>query len=131
MFLDASAIVAIMTKESGWTALAARLERALAPQTSPVAAYETVTALTRKLAVPAETAQRDFRRFLATASVTVEPVTAKIADLALEAFKRYGKGRHRAALNMSDCFAYACAKARNAPLLFKGGSFVHTDIEAA
>ena len=41
------------------------------------------------------------------------------------------KGRHRAALNMGDCFAYACAKMNRVPLLCKGDDFVHTDIRIA
>jgi len=49
-------------------------------------------------------------------------------ELALDAYARYGKGRHRAALNMGDCFAYACAKANRAKLLYKGDDFVHTDL---
>ena len=49
-------------------------------------------------------------------------------DLALDAFERYGKGRHPARLNMGDCFAYACARTHGVPLLFKGDDFSHTDI---
>ena len=46
------------------------------------------------------------------------------------AARRYGRGSgHRASLNFGDCFAYALAKTRNLPLLFKGDDFVHTDIE--
>lgn len=45
--------------------------------------------------------------------------------------RRFGKGRHAAALNFGDCFSYALAKARNQPLLFKGNDFSLTDITAA
>ena len=48
--------------------------------------------------------------------------------LAIDAHARYGKGRHRAALNMGDCFAYACAKANDAKLLYKGEDFSKTDL---
>jgi|SRR5215471_9410016 len=51
-----------------------------------------------------------------------------IATAAIEAFDRYGKGRHPAKLNLSDCFSYALAKTRGLPLLFKGGDFARTDI---
>lgn len=54
-----------------------------------------------------------------------------IAAIALEAHARFGKGRHPAALNMGDCFAYALAKAHGAALLFKGDDFVKTDIALA
>jgi ribonuclease VapC len=51
--------------------------------------------------------------------------------LALDAFRRYGKGRHPAALNFGDCFAYACAKHHKVPLLHKGNDFSQTDILTA
>ncbi len=49
----------------------------------------------------------------------------------MEAFARYGKGRHRADLNLGDCFAYAVARVHGVPLLFKGNDFVHTDVALA
>ena len=60
--------------------------------------------------------------------VAVEPEQAKRAR---EAYRRYGKGNHPAKLNLGDCFAYALAKARGEPLLFKGDDFRLTDVEAA
>jgi ribonuclease VapC len=65
------------------------------------------------------------------AGIEVIPVTAAQADLAAQAYRTYGKGRHRAALNFGDCFAYALAKQLDAPLLFKGTDFAETDIRAA
>lgn len=53
------------------------------------------------------------------------------ANGAREAFRRYGKGRHPASLNFGDCFAYALAKALDAPLLFKGADFAKTDLKRA
>jgi ribonuclease VapC len=53
------------------------------------------------------------------------------ADLAAQAFRRYGKGRHRAGLNFGDCFAYALAKTLDEPLLYKGDDFAHTDLASA
>lgn len=58
-------------------------------------------------------------------------ISAAIGREAIKAFRIYGKGRHRADLNMGDCFAYACARAYRLPLLFKGNDFVHTDIVVA
>jgi ribonuclease VapC len=55
-------------------------------------------------------------------------VSLEQARAALASFIRYGKGRHRARLNLGDCFAYALAKTRNLPLLFKGDDFLNTDI---
>jgi ribonuclease VapC len=63
--------------------------------------------------------------------VTVLPVTSGQASAAVAAFLRFGKGRHSAGLNLGDCFAYALAKTRNLPLLFKGDDFSQTDIVAA
>jgi ribonuclease VapC len=71
-----------------------------------------------------ERALRDIRIELAA-------VTTQQAEIAIEAFRRYGRGRHRAALNIGDCFSYALAKATDLPLLFKGNDFIHTDIEPA
>ncbi len=65
------------------------------------------------------------------AAIEILPITAEIGDLALDAFDRYGKGRHPARLNMGDCFAYACARHYRQPLLYKGDDFALTDIETA
>jgi ribonuclease VapC len=66
---------------------------------------------------------------LATAGISIEPVTATQARIAREAYRDFGKGSgHRAGLNFGDCFAYALAKELNEPLLFKGDDFGHTDI---
>ena len=69
--------------------------------------------------------------FLILTEIEVRPVTADVRRLALEAFDRFGKGRHSAALNFGDCFAYACARFTGAPLLYKGDDFPQTDIETA
>ena len=58
------------------------------------------------------------------------PVDREQALLAREAFRRFGKGRHKAGLNFGDCFAYALAKQKNEPLLYKGNDFSQTDISA-
>ena len=56
------------------------------------------------------------------------PVGEAELRLALDAYVQYGKGRHKAALNMGDCFAYACAKSHGARLLYIGGDFTYTDL---
>jgi ribonuclease VapC len=71
-----------------------------------------------------------FERILASLGIEVVPVTVDQARLALEVFKRFGKGRGApASLNYGDCFVYALAKALGAPVLFKGNDFAQTDIE--
>jgi ribonuclease VapC len=69
--------------------------------------------------------------FLREAAIEIAPVTADQAEIACEAFRRFGRGRHPASLNIGDTFAYALAKATGEPLLFKGGDFVRTDIARA
>jgi len=63
--------------------------------------------------------------------VRVVPVTLNQGNVALAAFLRFGRGRHSAGLNIGDCFAYALAKSRDLPLLFKGDDFAKTDIVPA
>jgi len=63
--------------------------------------------------------------------VRVVPVTLTQGHVALAAFLRFGRGRHSAGLNIGDCFAYALAKSRDLPLLFKGDDFAKTDIVPA
>jgi ribonuclease VapC len=63
--------------------------------------------------------------------IVIEPVTVDQAHAARGAFHDFGKGRHPAALNYGDCFAYALAKTRGEPLLFKGEDFKKTDIVSA
>ena len=68
---------------------------------------------------------------LVAANIQVEVVTLEQAGLARQAFRAYGKGRHPAGLNFGDCFAYALAKQKQIPLLFKGNDFSQTDIVPA
>jgi len=68
-----------------------------------------------------------FRR----AGIVIEPVTVEQAHTARQAFHDFGKGRHPAALDYGDCFAYALAKSTGEPLLFKGEDFKKTDILSA
>ena len=70
-------------------------------------------------------------RFLSETGIDIVPFTAEHAAAARNAFLRYGKGRHRAALNFGDCIAYATARLEDMPLLFKGDDFRLTDVEAA
>ena len=76
-------------------------------------------------------AGQELDALLEKAAIELVPVTAEQADAARRAWRRFGKGNHPAGLNFGDCFAYALAKATGEPLLFKGGDFARTDIEAA
>ncbi len=68
--------------------------------------------------------------FMEHAEIEPAPVTAEHLDVARQAWRRFGKGRHPAALNLGDCFAYALAQVTGEPLLYKGDGFAHTDIQA-
>jgi ribonuclease VapC len=132
MFVDASAIVAILTREAEADALADVLESARSPITSPIAIFEAALGICRKRHSSVEEAEEDVRQFLETAGVRAVPITEREAETALAAFSRYGKGRgHPAQLNLGDCFAYAAAKNHRTALLFKGEDFAKTDIPAA
>ena len=131
MFVDASAMVAILVEESDAAALTKRLAQAVEPCTSPIAICEAVAGVARACNVPIRTAETILDRFLEQATVRIVPITAEIGRGAVSAFERYGRGRHPAALNMGDCFAYACASELDMPLLFKGNDFPQTDIAAA
>ncbi len=131
MFVDASAIIAIIGDEEDRLSLPARLAQAGAVFVSAIVLYEATTGLARKRACSIEQAEELVGLFVEeTAAQTIE-IGAEIGSTAIRAFGRYGRGRHKADLNMGDCFAYACARACGAPLLFKGNDFVHTDIAVA
>jgi ribonuclease VapC len=132
MFVDASAIVAILTREPEADALANVLEKGRSPITSPIAIFEAALGIGRKRHASVEEAEQDIGEFLELAGVRTAPITDKEAHTALAAFSRYGKGRgHPAQLNLGDCFAYAMAKNARTPLLFKGEDFDRTDIRRA
>ncbi len=68
---------------------------------------------------------------LESAGIEPVPVTVEQMKAARQAWQRFGRGNHRAALNFGDCFAYALASVTGEPLLFKGEDFPQTDIAAA
>ncbi len=130
MFIDASALTALLADESDARELLARLSQSNTRLTSPLAVWEATIAVARVLGLTiAETADA-LERYLELMEITVVPVPPEAARIALEAFDRYGKGRHPARMNFGDCFAYACARHLAEPLMFKGADFTQTDIEA-
>jgi ribonuclease VapC len=78
-----------------------------------------------------ETSWQELDDLIRWTDIQVVPQDLALANLARDAFLRFGKGRHPAALNMGDCACYALAKARNLPLLFKGSDFSRTDLTPA
>lgn len=130
MFVDASALTAILTDERDARDLLARLEGEEKRLTSPLAIWETAIAVARILKMELSDAEHEVEAFLKGAAITVVPIAPETAPIAIAAYARYGKKRHRAGLNFGDCFAYACARRERVKLLCKGDDFAHTDIEA-
>ena len=131
VFVDASVFVAILTREDDADTFLGRLDGVNDAITSPIAAFESVLAIARKRVSMLHEAWRDLTDFTTEAGIVTVDLNERDSEAAIEAFSRFGKGRHPAALNMGDCFAYACAKIRGVPLLCKGDDFIHTDIEIA
>jgi ribonuclease VapC len=131
MYVDASVIVAVLLEEAGFEQFGKPLTGHGRRFTSPLAIYEATVALVRVRGVAVDVARTTVLHFLARGGISVEPHEAAHADEALAAFDRFGKGRHPAALNMGDCFAYAAAQLAGAAILFKGDDFAKTDLPSA
>ena len=128
MIIDTSALVAILDQEPE----AERIARTLAA--TPERMLSAANLLEVEIVMQArrgDDGTRDVELLLAKLRVEIVPFTARQAEIARKAFRRYGRGRHDAKLNFGDCFAYALAKDAAAPLLFKGDDFGQTDVLAA
>lgn len=139
MFIDASAIVAILTEEDDAEILIHRLEASGTPRyVSPLAVYEAATAIARIATLrqggpvterSIAQAQAAIAAFIDTVEAKEVMITADIGRKALDAHKLWShQVRSPAQLNFGDCFAYACAKAYRVPLLYKGNDFSYTDL---
>ena len=124
--VDTSAIVAILLREADGPALRAAIADAARVLVSAVSVVELAAVSSRDDAL-----FRDLRDFLSEPYIDVTPVDAAQAAIAVEAYRRFGKGRHPAGLNLGDVFPYALARQRGLPLLFKGSDFPRTDIRSA
>jgi len=129
MIVDASAILAIYLDEEGGQIFSDRISESTSRCIiSPVNYLECCLRIDR-MGDPVR-ADR-FDETLGVMGVEIGSVGREEALLARQAYQRYGKGNHPARLNLGDCFAYALSKARGEPLLYKGGDFARTDVEAA
>lgn len=131
MFIDASALVAMLVSEEDAPTLFRRLESRTVRLTSPLAIWEASVALARLQSRSVKAVEADVDSFILAMGIRVVDVPAETAVSAVDAFHNYGKGRHKAGLNFGDCFAYACARHFGMPLLYNGSDFALTDIEAA
>jgi ribonuclease VapC len=126
--IDTSALMALLLQESDAEALLDAAARAAVVHLS--------TASRLELGLVAESERHvieatEVEQLLLALRVEVMPFDQHQLHWALEGWRRYGKGRHRAGLNLGDCFSYGLARALNTPLLFKGSDFAATDVAAA
>jgi ribonuclease VapC len=128
MILDTSALAAVLFEEPEAEEFARLILEADVSRISVVSHLELSIVLERQ-ARPEAARQAD--AFLRAASIVIEPVTLQQGELARQAYYDFGRGRHRARLNLGDCFPYALAKALDEPLLFKGDDFARTDVRPA
>ena len=139
MFIDSSAVVAVLGREPEQGALEARIGAAASTYVSPIVIFESAAALARMKSkrrphepLPqslVEQARQAVAAFIDDGHVESVAITPEIGAIAIDAFAKYGKGvGHPAKLNLADCFSYACAKTLGVPLLYKGDDFSKTDI---
>ena len=128
MIIDSSAVLSILLREPD----AGRFEDAIADawprRMTAVALLESAMVVEGR---GGARAGDELDALLKRARIELVPVTQEHVDVARQAWRRFGKGNHPAALNFGDCFAYALAEVTGEPLLFKGDDFALTDIEAA
>ncbi|MGA8757852.1 MAG: type II toxin-antitoxin system VapC family toxin [Stellaceae bacterium] len=126
--VDSSALIAILFEEPERQAFQNIIAAGDRCVMSAVNAHETATVLRLKRG---PVAVERFWQLLADSEIEIIPFDEAQVRAAAVAFDRYGKGIHsKAQLNLSDCAAYALAKTMNAPLLFKGDDFTHTDLQS-
>jgi ribonuclease VapC len=128
VIIDSSAVVAVLKREPRQDEIAIKLEQAEVVAIGAPTLFETDMVATGALG----SRSRGFiAQFLESFEVEVIPFGEAHWQVAAEAFVRFGKGRHPAALNYGDCMTYAIARIAEKPLLFIGNDFAQTDIEAA
>lgn len=125
MVLDTSAILGILFGEAEAAAFRDALEADPIHLVSAATVVEAAIVVDTRLGDPGG---REFDLLLAVAECEIVPLDAEQAAVAREAYRRYGKGRHPAGLNLGDCYAYALSAISGEPLLCKGDDFRRTDL---
>lgn len=127
MVIDSSALLSILLDEDDSAAMAAAI------LADPKRLISAVTLLETSVVIEAKKGPaggRELDLLLHSAAIEVANMTPQQVDIAREAYRRYGKGRHPAKLNLGDCCSYALARHSGERLLFKGEDFPQTDIPA-
>jgi ribonuclease VapC len=125
MVVDTSALLAILLGEPEAENVAAAIERNTPRLLSAASLLEASIVIEAR---KGEAGGRELDLLLYRSEIEVVAVDRDQAEAARTAWRRFGKGRHAAALNYGDCFAYALAKTRRLPLLFRGEDFARTDV---
>lgn len=125
MVVDTSALLAVIFEEVEAEIFADILATSDATLCSAVSALEAGIVIEAR---KGRAAAKDFQALLDVAKIKVVGFTPEQSQAAMAAWRRYGKGNHKAGLNMGDCCAYALARTSRQPLLFKGSDFSRTDI---
>jgi ribonuclease VapC len=128
MIVDSSAILAIAFQEPEAGRFASAIVEATERHMSSVNWLETMMVIESRAGIQAAD---DVLLILGQLAVETLPFDEAHMHEAHEAWRRYGKGRHPASLNLGDCCAYAASKIEGRPLLFKGSDFEKTDVEPA
>ena len=127
MVIDTSALVAILLGEPERARFIPRITDDRTRLISAASLLETAIVIESR---KTDAGPRELDLFVYRSELEIVPVDAEQVAIARLAHRTYGKGRHPAALNFGDCFAYALAKATGEPLLFKGDDFAKTDVDA-
>ena len=128
IFIDTSVLVAIIAGEEDARHFGAIIDADDNPLTSPIVLLEASMRLSTLFGVEPAAALERLQALMALNGTEVITIDTSTTLIAVDAFARYGRGRHPARLNFADCLSYACAKAAGARLLYKGNDFARTDM---
>jgi len=128
MVIDTSVLVAVILKEEEYEELIFKMAEADVRYVSAGSYLEASVVLMKRRGQGVEL---ELDRLIYESEIVIIPVTGLQARIGRQAYLDYGKGSHAAKLNLGDCFAYALAKQRGEPLLFKGRDFSETDVAIA
>lgn len=131
MFVDTSAIIAVLTGESEAEHFSNLIAASTVRYTSPAVLLEATMRLSSIFRLEPDLVSDLLDQLVSRTRIEIVAINTEIGCLAVKAFSRYGKGRHPAGLNFGDCLSYGAANTVGAPLLFKGQDFSLTDIERA